>query len=80
MTEDIAVDSGLGDTFEIDLDLVAWEVAADPPCQDSFVVDLDTSVIAAAVVVEPAVGCLVVMAAVDMSETGQKLVVEPVAE
>ena len=79
MIEDTAVDSGLEDTFEIVLDLVALELAVDLPCQDSFVVDLDTSDFAAAVV-ELAVDSLVVMAAEDMSEMGQKLVVEPVAE
>ena len=79
MIEDTAVDSGLEDTFEIVLDLAAWELVVDLPYRDSFVVDLDTSDFVAAVV-ELAVDSLVVMAAEDMSEMGQKLVVEPVAE
>ena len=79
MIEDTAVDSGLEDTFEIVLDLVALELVVDLPCQDSFVVDLDTSDFAAAVV-ELVVDSLVVMAAEDMSEMGQKQVVEPEAE
>ena len=78
MTGDIAVDSGLEDTFEIVLDLVALEAVVGLPCRDLFVVDLDTSEI----VVEPAAaGCLVVMAAGNpLSEMGQKLVVVFVAD
>ena len=79
MIEDTAVDSGLEDTFEIVLDLAAWELVVDLPYRDSFVVDLDTSDFVAAVV-ELAVDSLVVMAAEDMSEMGQKQAVEPEAE
>ena len=76
MTGDIAVDSGLEDTFEIVLDLVALEAVVGLPYRDLFVVDLDTSEI----VVEPAAaGCHVVMA-VELSEMGQKLVVVSVAD